>query len=106
MRRQILAGAMMTALAAGATTGAMAFDHKGHGGTHVRGFHAGGAHSFRAARNSRLAGVNGSESRRQSDWSHGDFIDLGPLGITAACGSYSHKHAYCGPGCSVSAWSY
>lgn len=98
MRKQILAGATALAFTAGMTTGAMAFDHKA-GGHHVRGFHAGRAHSSGAKSSNRLAGVRGPIDR-------GGFIDLGPLGITAACGSYRHQHGYCGSGYSVSAWSY
>jgi hypothetical protein len=100
MRKQILSSLTMLALVTGMTTGAMAFHHKaGHGGHHVRGFHAGGMHSVGAIGGNRLAGVRGPIDR-------GGFIDLGPLGITAACGSYRHQHGYCGSGYSVSAWSY
>jgi hypothetical protein len=68
-------------------------------------------HSFRARGGSRFAGVRGSESSRYGGWSnggsydHGDFVDLGPLGITVACGSHYHRRDYCGQGYSVSAWS-
>jgi hypothetical protein len=80
------------ALAIGATTSAMASDHKaGHAGRHVRKLHT----------------VRGPESWRQGDTGYrGGFIDLGPLGITAACGQYHHKQGYCGQGYSVSGWSY
>ena len=60
---------------------------------------------------SRLAGVRGPESWYPGGGSpgyHGGFIDLGPLGITAACGSHPHRYGYCGPGYStpIDAWSY
>jgi len=44
MRKQLLAGAMAVALAAGMTTSAMAFDRGGAGGFHDGGFHRGGFH--------------------------------------------------------------
>jgi hypothetical protein len=111
MRKQILAGVTVLAFSAGAMTSAMAFDHKaGHGGHHVGGVHAGGMHGFETRRTSRFSGVRRPESWRQNDGSHGGYqggyIDLGPLGITAACGSYRYKHGYCGPGYSVSGWTY
>lgn len=100
MRRQILANLTILAFVTGTTTGAMAFDHKASHGSHVRHFHAGGTHSFGATRRSnRFAGVRGANDP-------GGFIDLGPLGITAACGSYRHQHGDCGSGYSVSAWSW
>ena len=91
MRKQILATAAVLVLAIGATTSAMASSHKaGHGARHARNYHT----------------VRNAESWRPGDTSYrGGFIDLGPLGITAACGSYRSKH-YCGQGYSVSAWSY
>jgi hypothetical protein len=100
MRKQILANLTILAFVTGMMTDAMAFDHKGgHGGHHVGGFHAGGTHSSGTKRSNRLAGVRGPVDR-------GGFIDLGPLGIAAACGSYRHQRGYCGSGYSVSAWSY
>jgi hypothetical protein len=100
MRKQILANLTILAFVSGMTTGAMAFDHKaGHGSNHARAFHTGGTHSFGDRRGSRFSGVHGPAD-------HDGFIDLGPLGITAACGSYRHQHGYCGSGYSVSAWSY
>ena len=44
MRKQLLAGAMAVALAAGMTTSAMAFDRGGAGGFHDGSFHRGGFH--------------------------------------------------------------
>ena len=87
MRKQILATAAVLVPAIGATTSTMASDRKsGHGRY---------SHTVRNA-----------ESWRQGDTSYrGGFIDLGPLGITAACGSYRSKH-YCGQGYSVSGWTY
>ncbi len=99
MRKQTLVSLTILAFVTGMTTGATALDRKaGHGGHHIRGFPAGGMHSSGTKPSSRLAGVRGPTDR-------GGFIDLGPLGITAACGSYRSKH-YCGQGYSVSAWSY
>lgn len=99
MRRQIFTSVMAIALAAGMTTGAMAFDPTaGHGGHRVKAFRAGGTHGF-ARRSNRFAGDRDPVDR-------GGFIDLGPLGITMACGSYRHQPGYCGSGYSVSAWSY
>jgi hypothetical protein len=112
MKRLILAGTVL-ALAAGLTTSAMAFDQKADkSGSHVGRFHTaavGKTHHIR--RGSRLAGVRGPESWYPGGGSpgyHGGFIDLGPLGITAACGSYPHGYGHCGPGygTSISAWSY
>ena len=108
MRRLILAGAML-ALAAGVTSGAMASDRQAYkSGSHIGRLHSGaydGTHHVR--RSSRLAGVRGSENWYPDGGSpgyHGGFIDLGPLGITAACGS--HSRCGSGYGTSISAWSY
>jgi hypothetical protein len=107
MRRKILATAAVLILAASATTSAMAFDHKSsRSGHHIRSIHASGMHNSGPRHRARFAGVRGSTSRGQDEAGYrGGFIDLGPLGITAACGSYRSKH-YCGQGYSVSAWSY
>ena len=109
MRKRILAGAAMLAVAAGVVTSAMASDHKtGRGGSHVRRVHVGGMHSFEARRGSRFAGVRGFESSRHDDWEggnvygHAGYKSLGPLGITFGCG----QRGSCGQGYSVSAWSY
>jgi hypothetical protein len=107
MRSLILAGTVL-ALAAGVTASAMASDRKGDkSGSHVGRFHTaafGRTHHIR--RSSRLAGVRGPESGYPGGGNHGGFIDLGRLGITAACGSYPHR--YCGPGYGtpIDAWSY
>jgi hypothetical protein len=92
MRRLILAGTVL-ALAAGVTASAMASDQKADkGGSHVGRFHTaafGRTHHIRHS--SRLAGVRGPENWYPGGGSpgyHGGFIDLGPLGITAACGFY------------------
>ena len=110
MRRLIVAGTMLV-LAAGATSGAMASDRTAdQSGRHAGRSHtaaSGSAHHL--GRGSRLAGVRGPESGYPGGGSYGGgFIDLGPLGITAACGSYPHRYGYCGPGYSTSigAWSY
>ena len=107
MRKQILATAAVVMLAACTTTSAMALSHgAGHGGTHVRSVHAGATHASHTRRGNRLAGVRGSTSWGQDQAGYrGGFIDLGPLGMTAACGSYRSKH-YCGQGYSVAGWSY
>ena len=117
MRKHVLAAAAL-ALAAGLTTGAMAFDDRRDGGHHVEHFRAGasgGMHDHRGSQVSRFAGVRSSGSRRHGGATsyhfggpsyRGEFIDLGPLGITTACGSYRNRPAYCGPGYSVSAWSW
>lgn len=112
MRKPILACATVLALAAGMTTSAVALDHKAdNGGSHAGRVHArgvGGMHSFRARGGGRVVR---SENSHHGGWSyggsdyHGDFIDLGPLGITAACGSHYHRRDYCGQGYPVSAWS-
>jgi hypothetical protein len=107
MRTQILAIAAMVMLAAGTATSAMALSHgAGHRGTHVRSVHAAATHASHTKRGNRLAGVRGPTSWSQDQAGYrGGFIDLGPLGMTAACGSYRSKH-YCGQGYSVSGWSY
>jgi hypothetical protein len=112
IRTLILAGTVF-ALAAGVMTSATASDRKaGKSGSHVGRFHPaaiGGTHHIR--RSSRLAGVHGPEIWYPGGGSpgyHGGFIDLGPLGITAACGSYPRRNGYCGPGYGtpIDAWSY
>jgi hypothetical protein len=112
MRRLVLAGMVLT-LVAGSTACAMASDQKaGKSGGHVGRFHiaaSAGANDIR--RGSRLAGVRGPEHLYPGDESaayHGGFIDLGPLGMTAACGSYHHSRSACGStyGAPIDAWSY
>jgi hypothetical protein len=73
MRKQLLAGAMVVALATGMTTSAMAFDRGGAGGFHGGGF--GGYHggSFAARNGSRFAGVRGFSGYRHG-WSGQRFI--------------------------------
>lgn len=107
MRKQILATAAVLTLAASTTTSATASDHKsGRSDHHARSIHASGTHGFGPRHRARFAGVRGSTSRGQDDAVYrGGFIDLGPLGIMAACGSYRSKH-YCGQGYSISAWTY
>ena len=112
MTRPVLAG-MVLALAVAVTAGAMASDQKaGKSGRHVGRFHAAafaGTHHVR--RSSRLAGVRGPESRYGGGGStgyQGGFVDLGPLGMMAACGAYPPTSAgYCGPrnGAPIDAWS-
>jgi len=83
MRKQLLAGAMVVALATGMTTSAMAFDRGGAGGFHGGGF--GGYHggSFAARNGSRFAGVRGFSGYRHG-WSGRRFVgdhggrDYGP----------------------------
>lgn len=90
MRQQVLATVAVLTFAVGATTDAMASSHKtGHSGRHARNLHT----------------VRSAEDWRQND-TRGGFIDLGPLGFTAACGSYRHKQGYCGQGYSIPAWTY
>jgi hypothetical protein len=91
MRKKIFAiAAIFLLTAAGVATSAMASDRKSGRGHRVRTFHT----------------VRSAESWHQADTTYrGGFIDLGPLGITAACGSYRSKH-YCGQGYSVSGWTY
>ena len=108
MRRLILAGTVL-ALAAGVTTGAMASERKADkSGSHVGRLHPGAFGStHHVRRSSRLAGVRGSESWHPDGSSpgyRGGFIDLGPLGITTACGP--SRRCGSGYGTSVSAWSY
>ena len=112
MTRLILVGTVL-ALAAGVTASAMASDQKaGKSGHRVGRFHTAalaGTHHIR--RSGRLALVRGRENRYPGGASpnyYGGFIDLGPLGMTAACGSYPPTSAgYCGPrnGAPIDAWS-
>jgi hypothetical protein len=111
MRKKILATATALTLAAGLTSSAMAFDRNADSGPHTRHFRAGasgGMYGSRSRHLSRFAGVRGFESRRYSGSAYyesgpsyrGGFVDLGPLGITTACG-------YCGSGYGtpIDAWS-
>jgi hypothetical protein len=105
MTRLTLVGAVL-ALAVGMTASAIASDQKsGKSGHHVGHFQHHIQHS------SRLAGVRGPEGPYPGDGSpayNGGFIDLGPLGMTAACGSYANRYRsdYCGPrnGAPIDAW--
>ena len=107
MRTLILVTTTVLVLVAGATGSARAFEHKasyasGHGGA----LHTVGMRRHAAKLVNRSAGVRRSAIRHEGDPDvRGGFIDLGPLGITAACGSYRSKH-YCGQGYSVSGWTY
>jgi hypothetical protein len=111
MTRLALADAVL-ALAVGLTASAMASGQKaGHGDRQVGRFHTASGRTHHFGRGSRFADVRGPENAYPSDGSppyRGGFIDLGPLGITAACGSYPQKHGYCGPryGAPIDAWSY
>ena len=103
MTRLTLVGAVL-ALAVGMTAAAMASDQRaGKSGHHIGHFQ----------HHSRLAGVRGPEGRYPGSAGpvhSGGFIDLGPLGFTAACGSYANRYRsdYCGPrnGAPIDAWSY
>jgi hypothetical protein len=102
MRKKILAGATVLALATGVTANAMASDQKGgRSGSQVGRIHAGKMHSFRATHGSRFAGA----TPRHDGWEDGSpyqrgYKDLGPLGFTLGCGRGTCQ------GFSVSAWSY
>jgi len=100
MRAVIFAGTVL-ALVAGVAAGAVASDRKsGKSGSHVGRFHtaaSGGTHYIRHS--SQLAGVRGPEGWYPGSAGYqGGFVDLGPLGMTAACGFYRVGHGYCGPG--------
>ena len=97
MRKQILAGAMVLALAACATmtTSAVASSHKaGRSSSHVTRVHAAGTHGW--ARHGR-----GYSAERGDAYGYSGARSLGPLGFTFGC-----VNGYCGQGYSVSAWSY
>ena len=105
--RLTFAGALL-ALGLALTTGAMASDQKPGKGAHYVGHFQ---HHIRYG--SRFAGVRGPEGSYPASVSpaySGGFIDLGPLGMTAACGSYANRYRsdYCGPrnGAPINAWSY
>jgi hypothetical protein len=107
MTRLTLAGAVL-ALAVGMASGAMASgQNSAKGGQHV------GRFQHHVRHGNQLAGVRGPESSYPASASpaySGGFIDLGPLGMTAACGSYANRYRsdYCGPrnGAPIDAWSY
>jgi len=110
MKQQILAGAVSLALAATMTNGAMAFDQGSADGRYLRSHHSRGygeMQSLRARRDSRFGGIRGYESWRHGGWGASEaanrsgYIDLGPLGFTAACGSPAYGRGYCGQGYSV-----
>jgi len=105
MTRLTLAGAVL-ALAAALTTSASAFDQKPGKGAHNVGHF-----QHHIPHGSRLAGVRdpeGSYAAGGRPTYNGGFVDLGPLGFTAACGSYANRYRsdYCGPrdGAPIDAW--
>ncbi len=99
MRKPILAGAALLALAAAVTSSAMASDHKpGRHGSQVGRAYVNGTHSVRVRHTSRFASEGGWENGNA--YGYGQARSLGPLGITFGC-----VHGYCGQGFSVSAWS-
>ena len=113
MMTRLTLAATVLALAAGAMTSAMASESEGrHRGSHVGRVHAaafGQPHHIRHS--SRIARVRGPENwyaGGESPPYQGGFISLGPLGVTAACGSYPHRYGTCGPsyGTPIDAWSY
>ena len=90
------------AFATALTAGAMASAHKaGDGGHRVGRFHAAAtSRPNHIRRSSRLADVRAAEiwdGGGASPGYRGGVIDLGPLGMTAACGAYPQKYGYCGP---------
>ena len=106
MRKQLLAGAMALALAAGITSSAMAFGHGG-GSSHGGGFR----NSYGAMRGGTFAGVRGFSSFRHgalgvrhfvggygyggsgyAPYSYDDSIGLGPLGLGVGLAD-----SYCSP---------
>jgi hypothetical protein len=107
MTRLMLMGAVL-ALALGMTAGATASHQKAGKGAHYVG------HFQQHIRHgSRFAGVRGLEGSYPAGGRpayNGGFIDLGPLGMTAACGFYANRYRsdYCGPrnGAPIDAWSY
>ena len=113
MKWQLLTGATVLVLAAGATTSAMAYDHKSGKSAHrdgqVHARTASGIHH--PGPRHRVVEARGFVGPRQGGWEggssfgHSGIIDLGPLGFTTACGSYRHRPDYCGPGYSIEAWS-
>jgi hypothetical protein len=127
MKRQILAGAMVLALATGMTTSAMAFGHGGGGhvggfGGHAGGFGAhvggmGGMHSFGGSRFAEVRGYGawghggwggrrfvggygyGGSGYPYYDTYAGDLVGLGLAGVaTGYCGPYDYDYGYCGQG--------
>jgi hypothetical protein len=90
IRTLILAGTAL-ALAAGLTSGAAASGRTHH------------------IKHGRVAAVRGPQSPppgRGGTGYDGAFIDLGPLGMTAACGANPRRPDYCGPrnGAPIDAW--
>jgi hypothetical protein len=108
MRRLILAGTVL-ALAVGTTTGTIASDQTtGKSSGQVERFHT-AADRHHVKRNARLAADRDTESWYPGGGSpryQGAWIDLGPLGMTAACGANPHRPDYCGPrnGAPIDAW--
>jgi hypothetical protein len=87
MKNRILAGAALLVFAAGVTTSAMASDYRAVRHSHVRHIYPG-----------RVTWDNGAYDR-------GGLVDLGPLGVTTACGAYRNRPASCGYGTPIFAWS-
>ena len=89
MKLLIFAGATALALAAGMTTSAMAFEHRGAGGHHWR-------------HNHRFVGAYGGRA-----YGTDTYTNLGPLGVIFGP---PPGPGYCGPNCvpgsSVAAWSW
>src|SRR5215467_9750940 len=103
MTRLTLVGAVL-ALAVGMTAGAIASHQRAGKGAHYVG------HFQHHIRHAGVRGPEGSYPTGGSPAYSGGFIDLGPLGFTAACGSYANRYrsGYCGPrnGAPIDAWSY
>jgi hypothetical protein len=76
MRKQLLVGTVVAALATGMTTSAMAFDRGGAGGFHDGGFHRDGRHGHSHDLHAGYSGSRGTHAgiRRSSfghSWHHG-----------------------------------
>jgi hypothetical protein len=83
MRKQLLAGAVVVAFAAGMTTSAMAFDHGGADGFHDGGFHRGGFHVHGRDFHAGYSGLRGAYARsrgggfgdgRHHGWSNRRYV--------------------------------
>jgi hypothetical protein len=105
MTRLTLVGAVL-ALAVGMTVSAMASGQKVGKSAHYV-----GRFQHHIRHSSRLSGVHGPGGSYPGVGGpayNGGFIDLGPLGMTAACGSYANRYRsdYCGPrnGAPIDAW--
>jgi hypothetical protein len=97
MRKQLLAGTVVTVLATGMTTGAMAFDRGGAGGFHDGGFHRGGSHGHSHGFHAGYGGFRGTYAgMRRGGFGHGWHYGWSDRRVVGGHGGWGYGPSYDG----------